>query len=361
MPRPALYYPYIHIRSEQWLKATLLCVPTVKRIVPQDYTPEDEPAIKQYTTITGPHGALLQAVPAYTPAAYNAQQRLRKSLVEHAATINRKFDRSHAPISDEYWIHTAKFTDELLEYLTANNLAWHSHHSKAYGHRTWYALHPVLGRAIMTTLGLSIADEQRYDIVTADGMYHEALLATREDEVFEALLEKKTSEPVATSAQTRQELAQLVITLTGVNYEALRPERIPELQASTRFQEFQRILRESASTIDREGGPEAYDSQLREEAQHIVSSWQDTKHDLSKDLREVLFGGVMLGTEALRTLMKGPEPIEAAIVGGVAVWRLVDKARQVLKRRGSPHQYLTEIVDAQDTFLQLMFPLGLEA
>ena len=35
--QPALYYPYIHIRSENWLKATLLCVPAVKRIVPENY------------------------------------------------------------------------------------------------------------------------------------------------------------------------------------------------------------------------------------------------------------------------------------------------------------------------------------
>jgi hypothetical protein len=36
----------------------------------------------------------------------------------------------------------------------------------------------VLGRAVMTTLGLTIAREQRYDIVTADGEFHEALLGT---------------------------------------------------------------------------------------------------------------------------------------------------------------------------------------
>src|SRR5664280_274615 len=74
--RPALYYPYIHIRSEHWLKATLLCVPTVKRIVPQNYVPEDDPQIVRYTEITGPHGALLQAVPAYSHAADRAQRHL---------------------------------------------------------------------------------------------------------------------------------------------------------------------------------------------------------------------------------------------------------------------------------------------
>ena len=54
--QPALYYPYIHIRSENWLKATLLCVPAVKRIVPSNYAPEDDAAIIPYVTISGPNG-----------------------------------------------------------------------------------------------------------------------------------------------------------------------------------------------------------------------------------------------------------------------------------------------------------------
>jgi hypothetical protein len=74
--RPALYYPYIHIRSERWLKATLLRMPTVKRIVPEQYTPEDKPAITAYTNTIGPYGQLLQSVPSYTPAAGDAQGRL---------------------------------------------------------------------------------------------------------------------------------------------------------------------------------------------------------------------------------------------------------------------------------------------
>src|SRR5258708_35333925 len=86
--RPALYYPYIHIRSERWLKATLLCMPTEKRIVPAGYTPEDEPAITAYTTTTGPYGQLLQSVPSYTPAAGNAQYHLLNQLRQNARTIS---------------------------------------------------------------------------------------------------------------------------------------------------------------------------------------------------------------------------------------------------------------------------------
>ena len=78
--QPALYYPYIHIRSENWLKATLLCVPAVKRIVPENYAPEDDAAIIPYVTISGPNGPLLQAVPAATGGAMAAQHRLLSAL-----------------------------------------------------------------------------------------------------------------------------------------------------------------------------------------------------------------------------------------------------------------------------------------
>jgi hypothetical protein len=101
---PALYYPYIHIRSEHWLKATLLTAQTVKRIVPENYTPEDEPKIVRYTTIAGPHRKLLQAVPSFTPAAHEAQFRLLQKLQEHAALIRTKYDHTDAPRGDEYWI-----------------------------------------------------------------------------------------------------------------------------------------------------------------------------------------------------------------------------------------------------------------
>ena len=102
----------------------------------------------------------------------------------------------------------------------------------------------------MPTLGLSIARDQRYDIVTADGDYHEALLATKEEAIFETILNDSIGGETATKAQTRHELGQLVITLSGVKFDALLPDRIPELQASPHFQSFQRLLRTAASTID---------------------------------------------------------------------------------------------------------------
>ncbi len=363
LERPALYYPYIHIRSEHWLKATLLCVSVVKRIVPESYTPEDNPSIIKYTRIVGPKGPLLQAVPPYSPAANCAQQCLLERLRQHDTEIRRKFQRSVAPKPDNYWIHDAKFNDALLDYLVDRGLAWQSSHDRAFGHRTWYALHPTLGSAIMTTLGLSIAREQQFDIVTPSAEFHEALLSTKEDAVFGTLLSADEPRPVPTSSQASHDLGQLVIALTGINYQTLQPEDIPELQASKHFRRFQHLIQTTARSIDRDDDPRGYRQQLRTEAREIIDAWNEAKSGLSRDLKEMLFeSALILSGEGLRALIKGPAVSALAVSGGVAIGLLISKGQHLRERhdRASPYQYLTEVTQAQNEILRMTFPLGLE-
>lgn len=361
--RPALYYPYIHIRSEHWLKATLLCAPAVKRIVPETYVPEDVPRITKYTKIVGPNGALLQSVPSDSMAALEAQNHLLAKMREHEIQIVTRYQRSDGSSWDAYWIHEAKFTETLLQYLCEHKLAWRSDHPGAYGHRTWYALHPVLGSAIMTTLGLSIAREQRYDVVTPSSDFHEALLATREDDIFEALLSSDKPEPSPTLAQANHDLGQLVINLTGINYESLRPEDIPELQSSKHFVKFQQLIRMNAHLIERDADPKAYHDQLISLAKEIIDAWHESKLNLSKDLRDALFeSGLRVSGEALKALVAGGDATGLAAAGGVAIGLLMVKVRRLKEKRphGSPYQYLTEVTKAEDEILRMTFPLGLE-
>ncbi len=355
--RPALYYPYIHIRSEHWLKATLLCAPTVKRIVPETYTPEDLPSITRYSRIAGPSGPLLQEVPPSSRAAIHAQEFLLQELREHEKAIGQKFDRNQSPIADEYWIHKAKFNDELLDYLVRNNLAWPSEHRNPYGRRPWYAMHPVLGSAVMTVLGLSIAGEQHYDIVTPSADFHETLLTSRQEDVLAKLLTVGNPTPAPTAAQARHDLGQLVIALTGVNYQALQPEDIPELQASKSFQSFQALIRSSAAAIPRDEAPESYREELRRKADEIIEMWNQTRNNLSRGLRSALFApGLALAGDALESLIQGAGVIGLAIGGGVAIGTLAHERRQA----AAPYQYLTEILKAENEFLRMTFPLGLE-
>jgi hypothetical protein len=361
--RPALYYPYVHIRSEHWLKATLLCVPAVKRMVPDTYTPEDSPNIIEYTKIEGLSGPLLQAVSAFSPAADAAQQSLLAKLKEREGDVLARYHRSQMPGEDDYWIHDAKFNGSLLQYLVANGLAWQSSDPGAYGHRTWYALHPLLGSAIMTTLGLSIALEDNYDIVTPSTEFHEALLTTEVDAIFDMLLTTKGPRLKQTTSQASRDLGQLVITLSGVNFRALQPQAIPELQSSPHFGIFQNLIKTKAKTFELNGDPGDYKTQLTLEANEIITAWHEAKQDLGNELKNVLFDtSMVLGGAALKSMIKGGDVTDLAVEGGVAVALLTRKGLQLSKKRkhGRPTQYLTEVVEKQSEALQMTFPLGLE-
>jgi hypothetical protein len=41
MQKPALYFPYVHIRDDEWLKAAALYWPSVHRLVPHGYAKHD--------------------------------------------------------------------------------------------------------------------------------------------------------------------------------------------------------------------------------------------------------------------------------------------------------------------------------
>jgi len=364
-PRAALYYPYIHIRSEHWLKATLLCAPAVKRIVPGTYEPEDSPQIAKYSRIIGPHGALLQPVPAFSQTAEQAQLRILEKIENHIDEIKKRYRRDSAPANDRYWIHDAKFSHQLLSFLVENNLAWQSADPlDAYGHRTWYALHPILGSAVMTTLGLSIAEEQQYDIVTPSSDFHETLLATKEEGIFDALLSPSGVAPHK-SAQPRRDLGQLVITLAGINYQALRAEDIPSLQASRHFVGFQKIIRRTARSIDPGLNTEDYNEALQDAAGEIIQAWSDTKQNATNTVRKTLSTSAYgVSGSALTTYLTHADVKHAVIGAGVGIGiRFVETSADLFKkwRKPRPYQYLTELVKAQDELLRLTFPLGLEA
>ena len=54
--RGALYYPNVHIRDTEWLKATLLCFPSLDRMVPGDYPVADADVPKFFAGQEGRNG-----------------------------------------------------------------------------------------------------------------------------------------------------------------------------------------------------------------------------------------------------------------------------------------------------------------
>jgi hypothetical protein len=211
----------------------------------------------------------------------------------------------------------------------------------------------------MTTLGLSIAREQMYDIVTPSNAFHEALLANREDAIVDALLRDGDPQGMPAAAQATHELTQLVISW-ALNLEALSAQDIPELHESAHFRKFQRLIRGVAQRIDREADEARYHAQLKEEAEEIIASWYDSRKEFGKNMRQALFGVAALTANALR-FAKRKDFTGLATIGPLAVGT-VRSGKAVLDnlRGGGPYHYLSELKRAENRFLRMTFPLGLE-
>src|SRR5215472_13681041 len=122
--RDALYYPYIHIKDVNWLKATLLCFPNVRRMIPIDYVPDDADEIKEFCDLAGPRGQpLLTRVDLFGPAAVQSETVLLQKLQQNDATIRSQYSKrrtieQYGASADDFRVHDEKVIDCLYDYLT---------------------------------------------------------------------------------------------------------------------------------------------------------------------------------------------------------------------------------------------------
>src|SRR6266853_4823336 len=133
LDKDALYYPYVHITDVNWLKATLLCFPNVRRMVPTNYMPDDSDEIREFCHTQGPRGdALLTSVNLFSEAATSAERDLLGKLKQNDAFIRRKYSRRRtiAQLGEEagmFRLHDEKIVPELYSYLMEggqDSLAW---------------------------------------------------------------------------------------------------------------------------------------------------------------------------------------------------------------------------------------------
>lgn len=95
--RYALYYPYIHIRDENWLKGTILSFQKVRRIVPHRFTVKDQAITRAYATLEGPAGLLLESLFVDAPEIYSSQVWLRNRITERVGDLMARYAESAVP------------------------------------------------------------------------------------------------------------------------------------------------------------------------------------------------------------------------------------------------------------------------
>jgi hypothetical protein len=174
--RDALYYPYIHIRSVDWLKRALLIFPHVARIMPRDYFPRDERDVLEFERTSGRWGApLLRQADLTSRGVREAQLTLLKLLSNDCQNdpsflarygSRSRFD-NRSP--NEFYLHTNKPLYELTVFLRENDLMWLAERATNSGDTV---VHPIVGEIIMSTIAMACAQDEGFDVVTDDGQVH---------------------------------------------------------------------------------------------------------------------------------------------------------------------------------------------
>lgn len=293
--RHALYYPYIHIRNENWLKGTLLAFQQVRRIVPNRFTVRDQAITKAYAELKGPAGRLLEPVVVMAPEIQNSQAWLRSEITDHLDEIVEKYAEEKVPEAlrsgpRAFQMHVGKILDDdLLELLKSRQLAWYSREPIEQDSHNWITMHPKLGSAMMSVLALAVARIKGLSVVTSSGKAHHELLANREEQVFEKLLEVPVAPGKSASPDvTVEELAHVVITV-GFDLTRLTPKQICELlKRGKDLRSFRSTVSAFASRIPANLDGEERTKRLRTEAEAVLDEWATYTGNLPRFAKDAL-------------------------------------------------------------------------
>ncbi|QNN53561.1 DUF6236 family protein [Nocardioides mesophilus] len=180
---PGLYFPFVHIRDDEWLKSAALYWPSLRRLVPRGYRKRhDSPTAKTFAGAgilrdEDPVGLLHEVTWDLASALAQNEVRLAQefSLDSAYATAraNGPWAEAGAPdwqIPALGWVHATKFPPDVLARLSAIGVAriGRCDREDVSGQRPedWIGLHPDLAGAYMTALAGRLSEEARFEPVT---------------------------------------------------------------------------------------------------------------------------------------------------------------------------------------------------
>jgi hypothetical protein len=364
LDRNALYYPYIHIRDVNWLKATLLCFWQVRRMVPPGFHLNDCDEVKAFRNLGvevggGEKRPLLIEERTDTGEVYNAQRRMVNKLKVHEYILKQGFSLEAAikdyGSHDSFQIYASKMP-ELIQYLQEQEepLAWPTQIESGKPH-LWFAVHPKLGEAIMSVLAIAIAENKGLDIVTSSGTVQHALATLNEEAVLNNLL-RHNAKPTGASgvdkdAELVDELAEIVMT-TAFDLKRLSAEQILELiKEGKDLRQFKQGLIPIVR-IPNIPDPEERQRRLKEAAGEVLAGWENYKKGLPYFAAQALVSainfknpdvvtGIMSGATSGLMLASGVGlGIALLTFSGITIWR------GYKEKANSPFRYLSRIRDA---------------
>jgi hypothetical protein len=188
-----LYYPYIHVRDEAWLKATLLYFPHVLRMVPPGFETRDSDFAANLVHKPGARNEpLLGSYKLRSAATDEAVDRFTGRLLadiesnpSFAAQFSRKATReAYHGRDDDFQIHKSNASDGFWSKLRERGLIWQVFQPDR---DKWAAVHPILGEAFMATVAAAAARDQGLEVVTDSSRMHAVASSRDEDAIYKML------------------------------------------------------------------------------------------------------------------------------------------------------------------------------
>ena len=361
LDRDALYYPFIRVKDLNWLKATLLSFPHVYRMVPPGYEVADDADVRQFGEVFGPRNRpLLIGERTDQPSVVERQLALRNKIQNYdpAAFDRFKLNRVQQELGERYnsfQIHRGKMY-ELLEYFLSNGWAWPARREEDRNNE-WYAVHPDLGKAIMSTIAHAIAGDRGLDIVTNDSEVHHTAVTREEDQIFDELIGRKATPAHGGVSDGVDALAELVITTT-FDLSALDAKRIAEIQKDGNgLQNFKNSLVPIVEGIPHMNNEQALRERYEQAAERISQEWREYERKLRwygleamADVTEIKFPEVAAGIATFVPLGVGAG-VAAAVGLGLMVYNGVKVLRKYRENVDKPLQYLSRIQGAGATLI----------
>ena len=357
--RRALFYPWVHFPSDDWVKKTLLVFPGLFRMVADSQLPYDSGLVNKLRS-----RALIRHADLRTLNAQEAQQTLmsliREDLDLDADGFKRRFGMAAAKRSGQpsFQMNLDKATLQMSQFLRENDLTWHP---DLPDNNAYSELHPSLGQAVMGTIAMACAEDAGLHILGVDSPrgkdvsveLNNTLSAHDQTGPYKRFVRQEIS-----SKRARADADQLFHVMVNLNCDVskLDADSLAKLQDE---REATRLLKQRiqclASAMPYMVNPIEREEAFRDKANEIVHLWQADRANLSKYCREVFaldaFGGGVVKFLDVMTEKLLPAGITgggasfANVQAGIAIGLLTHLGSSYAKVRkpenDSPWRYMT--------------------
>jgi len=346
----ALYYPYIHLQDENWMKVAALYYDELRRIVPEGYRTQDSDIVR----LLNDRFQFIKDLHPGRESKEIAGDFLRFAIEQLSDTNKRKdlFIKigKLLPPKSAFRIHVGKISRLLRMELPKIGLA-----KKSSAKGPWYDFEPVTGALYMTCLANKMAENRELPIVTDDPVYQPLIRSFQHDRY--TWRQRK---------DTGHSLASLVIrTAIPKNIESVSIQKIVEFRQKhdDERHRFYEAICSLAEDIPEINEPDAFRDCLDYHKRTIDEAIKDLKLSLADVGIGCVTGLLGLSLPSWASNLAKMEPgLAVQIASGalvcLAAGVLISEGRNIYKsKRRSPWSYVLSLKRDLDSdgFIRSLF------